>query len=194
MANLVTVADYKSYAGITSNKFDTQISTLVEVVSAIIKTHCNRTFIDYVTTDKVEYFSSCGDTLFVEEVPIISVTSLKVRNNPREAYTTLTANTDYVVDDEVITHIDAGTGYNKNLPCGPRSVELTYKAGLTAVPNDLRIAAMDLITFYMKKEATQEVMMMSKAPSNITRAHNNKQVSNFPPHIARVLNYYRILL
>ena len=37
MANLITVADYKSYAGITSTKFDTQISNIVTAISAIIK-------------------------------------------------------------------------------------------------------------------------------------------------------------
>ncbi len=194
MASLILVSDYKQYAGITSNKFDTQISTLVDVVSAIIKTHCNRSFIDHVTTDKIEYFNSGGDSLLVEEVPIISVTSLKIRSNPIEPYVSLTEDSDYIVEEGVITRIDSSTGSNKLLPSGPRSVELTYRAGFATVPSDLKIAAMDLLTFYMKKEATQEVMMMSKQPSNISRAHNNKQVSNFPPHIARVLNYYRILL
>lgn len=195
MATLITVADYKSYAGITSTKFDTQISNIVTAISAIIKTYCNRTFVDYASTDKTEYFSIANDaTIFVEEIPIISVTSLKVRLNPRVAYTTLVENTDFVVEEGQIVHIDPTTGGALKFPHGPLAVELKYKAGFTTVPGDLKIAAMDMVTFYMKKEATQEVMMMSKSPSNISRSANDKQVSNFPPHISRILNYYRTIL
>jgi hypothetical protein len=47
MANLITLAEYKAYNGINSTTQDAEINVLIPKISQLIKTYCNRTFIDF---------------------------------------------------------------------------------------------------------------------------------------------------
>lgn len=57
MADLVTLAEYKSFVGITSTNFDTEVKSLIPMISEYVKTYCDRTFIDYYDDSKVETFA-----------------------------------------------------------------------------------------------------------------------------------------
>lgn len=85
MADLVTVSDYKTYAGINSNTRDSAINNLKSQVSTLIKTYCGRTFIDYYSTEKTEYFDIVkGETsIFPLELPIAEVIQLYERDSSK---------------------------------------------------------------------------------------------------------------
>ena len=115
------------------------------------------------------------------------------REGPTEAYTTLTVNSDYYVD----TTFDAVrrvTGNNsKNFKKGFGSVEIAYRSGYSAVPSDLKLAIFDLITYYLRDEhksrrTIQGATLESQASSSV---RNN---TDFPDHIKRVLDLYRVVV
>ena len=83
MANLVTVSEYKAFAGINSTTRDAEINALLAYGSTLVKTYCGRSFIDYYSTNKTEYFDIDPQTsrIYPEEVPIVSVVSLYERKN-----------------------------------------------------------------------------------------------------------------
>jgi len=83
MADLVTVSAYKAYAGISSSTRDAEINALRGQVSALIKTYCDRTFIDYYSTAKTEYFDIDDYTkkIFPSELPLVDIVAVYERNN-----------------------------------------------------------------------------------------------------------------
>ena len=195
MADLVTVQDYKDAEGLTGAKDDDRLAILIPQISELVKRYCGTSFVDYYSTDKTEVFNVTDDTsvIIVSESPLVSVTSVKEREGPTEAYTTLTVNSDYYVD----TTFDAVrrvTGNNsKNFKKGFGSVEIKYRSGYSAVPSDLKLAIFDLITYYLRDEhksrrTIQGATLESQASSSV---RNN---TDFPDHIKRVLDLYRVVV
>lgn len=195
MADLVTVQDYKDAEGLTGAKDDDRLAILVPQISELVKRYCGTSFVDYYSTDKTEVFNVTDDTsvIIVSESPLVSVTSVKEREGPTEAYTTLTVNSDYYVD----TTFDAVrrvTGNNsKNFKKGFGSVEIAYRSGYSAVPSDLKLAIFDLITYYLRDEhksrrTIQGATIESQGSSSV---RNN---TDFPDHIKRVLDLYRVVV
>ena len=66
MANLIAASTYKDVMGITTSNSDFQIGYYVDSVSQLVKTYCNNSFIDFVSTDKVEEFSINWNQNFVQ--------------------------------------------------------------------------------------------------------------------------------
>ena len=195
MADLVTVQDYKDAEGLTGAKDDDRLNILVPQISELVKRYCGTSFVDYYSTDKTEVFNVTDDTsvIIVSESPLVSVTSVKEREGPTESYTTLTVNEDYYVD----TTFDAvrrvqGNG-SKNYKKGFGAVEIAYRSGYSAVPSDLKLAVMDLITYYLRHEhksrrTIQGATIESQGSSSV---RNN---TDFPDHIKRVLDLYRVVV
>jgi hypothetical protein len=336
MADLVTVSDYKTYAGISSSTRDATINNLKSQVSTLIKTYCGRSFIDYYSTAKTEYFDIVkGETsLFPVELPISEVLQLFERDSSKTDKSTVELNladsnnyyllssgsaqcslstkttetacinndtftgsglndltiTGYnantssgevgrsykveidstgtpntfkwsrdggsnwkatsvamtgssqILEGDVAVTFAATTGHTSgntwaftaerwtgecsntsyttqatcqaageywtvdrnyeldaesqeitrtrmSFPSGTRSVKLVYKGGYSSVPGDLKLAVYDLITYYLKKEATPAKSMPGSEIKNITKSQTLH--SEFPPHIKRILEHYR---
>ena len=195
MADLVTVQDYKDAEGLTGAKDDDRLAILVPQISELVKRYCGTSFVDYYSTDKTEVFNVTDDTsvIIVSESPLVSVTSVKEREGPTEAYTTLTVNSDYYVD-ATFDAVRRVTGNNsKNFKKGFGSVEIAYRSGYSAVPSDLKLAICDLITYYLRDEhksrrTIQGATLESQASSSV---RNN---TDFPDHIKRVLDLYRVVV
>ena len=174
MADLVTLQQYKDFAGLTSIKNDARINVVIDQVSQLVKTYCGSTIIDYASTNKVEYKNikdSIVDTIILDESPLIQVVSVQERTSQADAYVTLiTENSDssgkyeYVVDDESDSITRTNSTGNKYWAKGMKSVKVTYKAGYTSTPEDLKLAVFDLIKYYMKDEQQQGQQQKIKCP------------------------------
>ena len=57
MADLITVAEYKTSEGIAGTKDDARLAVIVPQVSDLVKNYCGTSFIDYYSTDKIETFN-----------------------------------------------------------------------------------------------------------------------------------------
>ena len=195
MADLVTVQDYKDAEGLTGAKDDDRLNILVPQISELVKKYCGTSFVDFFSSDKTETFNVTEDTsvIIVSESPLVSVTSVKERGSPTESYTTLTVNEDYYVDttfDAVRRIVGNGT---KNYQKGFGAVQIAYRSGYSAVPSDLKLAVMDLITYYLRDEhksrrTIQGATLESQGSSSV---RNN---TDFPDHIKRVLDLYRVIV
>lgn len=182
--DLITIQEYKSYAGINSNGQDSEISSIIPKVSALVKTICRRTFVDWVDESKTEIFTG-GLVLLPQETPVIRVLDLEYSDNYGASYTSLVEYTDWVFDSE-----------NQQIICvGPKGeferktngYRLTYTCGYEELPVDLKLAVLDLVTYYLKHEGSVQ--------SQITVSSTNPQIqylsgTNLPGHIKRVLDLY----
>ena len=195
MADLVTVQDYKDAEGLTGAKDDDRLNILVPQISELVKKYCGTSFVDFFSSDKTETFNVTEDTsvIIVSESPLISVTSVKERGSPTESYTTLTVNEDYYVDttfDAVRRIVGNGT---KNYQKGFGAVQIAYRSGYSAVPSDLKLAVMDLVTYYLRDEHTSRRSLQGATLDNqgTSSVRNN---TDFPDHIKRVLDLYRVIV
>lgn len=187
---LVSLDEFKAYKKITKDEDDPKLLLILRAASQLAKTYCRRTFVDYVDTDKVEYFD--GDTdeiLFLSEFPIISITSVEVSADGA-TYTTITQDTDYFIDYT----LDAiRTADNLSFTVGSlpsfKSVKVTYKGGYTEVPEDLKLAVMDLAEYYRQEEYTPRKSFQSSTIENIGFRAGGK--SSLPAHIKRVFEMYK---
>lgn len=186
MADLISLTDYKLMEGLSSPKDDYKISQLINSVSQLVKTYCGNGIIDFYSTPKVEEFSIKWNTDFVQltESPLNSVTSVQTRENETSAYQTLTSS-QYYVDYST----DSVHSIGKNWPRGFGAVKITYTAGYSETPQDLRLAVIDLIRYYMKNEYKDRQTLAGATIENPAAGANSSVA--FPDHIKRVLDLYK---
>lgn len=183
--SLVTKTEYKAYAGITSTTQDAQIDAIIPRVSELVKNICNRTFVDYVNDTKTEYFDGGGTVYNMMEYPVLSISSVEYSADYGNTYETLTEFSDYTWnrrDDSIRALTTNGFDYK------PNAYRVTYTAGYEAVPADLKLAVLDLVTYYLKNDMAVH--------SNRAQGSNTVQIeyvtsTNLPAHIKRVLDIYR---
>jgi hypothetical protein len=184
---LITRTEYKAYVGITSPNSDAVIDALIPKVSELVKNYCRRTFVDYVNDAKVETTSGgYGENLLLAEYPVISVTSVGWSVDYGQNYTDLVEFTDYVVEVEkgYIVSLAASGEWDKCL----NGYQVTYTAGYEILPEDLKLAVMDLVTYYIKNDAS---VHSPKAPGTNSVQIEYITSSAFPAHIKRVLDLYK---
>jgi len=201
MADLVTLQQYKDFAGLQSIKNDARINVVIDQVSQLVKTYCGSTIIDYASTNKVEYKNIKDltvETIILDESPLIEVVSVQERTSQADSYVTLiTENSDssgkyeYVVDDESDSIIRTNSTSTRYWPKGMKSVKVTYKAGYTSTPEDLKLAVFDLIKYYMKDERKERQTIAGSTIENQVSSSLTGNIG-FPDHIKRILDMYKI--
>jgi len=193
---LITLDDYKLFEGINSTKNDDQLDTLIESTSALIETYCNTKFGAYAGSPGVtDIFDVQWDTHVVQlrYSPIITITSVQERSAYNEAYTTiLNTGGKYEwyfdsVSDSVIRTNDSGS--YALWPKGVGAVKVTYRAGYATLPEDLKLAVVDLVTYYFKDE--HRITRSLGTASTQNQVTSSIRDAGFPDNIKRVLDLYR---
>lgn len=185
--NLITIDDYKSYKGINSDTDDNKISSTIASVSDFVKSYCNRSFVDFIGTDKTEYPELMSDTraVYLLEYPIISVTSLSVSTDSHITYTTLIENVDFVVDKSsgVIHRVDG-----KYFEDSFRSVSVVYKGGLDPLDESLKLACIDLTSYFLNKEYKPKMSTSTSIRENFS---SGEIPTRLPAHIQNTLMLFK---
>ena len=201
MADLVTLQQYKDFAGLQSIKNDARINVVIDQVSQLVKTYCGSTIIDYASTNKVEFFNikdNYTNSIILGESPLIEVVSVEERQDQAGAYVTLiTENSDssgkyeYVVDTDSDSIVRTTSSTEKAFAKGMKAVKVTYKAGYTSTPEDLKLAVFDLIKYYMKDERKERMQIAGASVENPLSSSLSGNIG-FPDHIKRILDMYKI--
>ena len=198
MADLITVAEYKDAEGLRGEKDDDRLAVIVPQVSDLVKKYCGISFIDFYSTSKTETFSmndTATTTVITSESPLVEVSKVEERTAYSEPYNELTTgNYEYYVDTEsdAIIRTDKN-GNPKTWAKGMGAVKITYKAGYASTPRDLQLALFDLVNYYIKDEHKERRTLGGAQVQNqgTSGIRNN---SDFPDHIKRVLDLYRVVI
>ena len=92
MANLITLREYKDFAGLTGVNEDSKINVIIPAISQAVKSYCGTTIIDYYSTDKTEYFDITDNltyAIMVDESPLVSVSLVRERDSQSGDWVTL---------------------------------------------------------------------------------------------------------
>ena len=201
MANLVTLQQYKDFAGLQGVKTDARINTIIPQVTEVVKNYCGSSIIDYYGSDKTEYFDILDDRtsrIMLDESPLVSVSQVQERDDQASSYVTLiTENSDssgkyeYIIDtitDSIIRTNSTGVKY---FPKGHKAVKVVYRAGYSATPEDLKLAVFDLIKYYLKDERKARMQIAGAMVENPVSS-SIRGNTGFPDHIKRILDFYKI--
>lgn len=182
-SNLITKAEYKAYAGISSTNFDSEIDSLIPKVSAYVKNYCRRTFNDYFDDPKVERFSGGVAGFILSETPVVEVQSVEVSLDYGKTFTKLTQYAEWYQDSYFVmaTNPAGWTRY-------PNGYKVTYTCGFEALPEDLKLAVMDLISFYRQNDGA---IHSPKAPGTNSVQIDYATNVGLPAHIRRILDLYK---
>ena len=198
MADLITVNEYKDAEGLRGEKDDDRLFVMVPLVSDLVKKYCGISFVDFFSTDKIETFTindNYTSTITMSESPLVTVDTVKERPDYGSPYVTLTTgNYEYYVDaesDAVIRTNESGNPISWKKGVG--SVQITYNAGYSTCPSDLKLALFDLVNYYMKDEHKERRSLGNAQMSN-QGTSGIKSSTDFPDHIKRVLDLYRVVI
>ena len=198
MADLITVNEYKDAEGLRGEKDDDRLSVMVPLVSDLVKKYCGISFVDFYSTDKVETFTindNYTSTITMSESPLVTVDTVKERPDYGSPYVTLTTgNYEYYVDvesDAVVRTNESGNPISWKKGVG--SVQITYNAGYSTCPSDLKLALFDLVNYYMKDEHKERRTLGGAQLQNQGTA-GIRNSTDFPDHIKRVLDLYKVVI
>jgi len=198
MADLITVNEYKDAEGLRGEKDDDRLAVIVPQVSDLVKKYCGTSFLDYYSSDKVETFTirdNHTSTIIVSESPLVSVTKVEEREGYSDSYTELTtAKYEYyadIEDDAIIRTNENGNEISWKKGVG--SVKITYRAGYASTPRDLQLALFDLVNYYIKDEHKERRSLGGAVQQN-QGTSGIRSSSDFPDHIKRVLDLYRVVI
>ena len=193
MADLITLQEYKTAGGISQPKDDARLNVLIPSVSQLIKTYCGNSFVDFYSSAKTETLNINWNTHIVQltESPVNTITSVQERTSYDGAYTTLTTGAyEYYLNTNTDSIFRTNSGGNQNWPKGVGAVKIVYTAGWSAVPADLKLAVVDLITYYVKDEHKERRTIAGASIQNPGSSSQSNNVA-FPDHIKRVLDLYK---
>lgn len=193
MKTLITLDQYKESEGISSTKDDVRTNALIDSVSQLVKTYCSTSFVDYFTTPAVELHSVkwYTDLIQLKECPVVSIVSVEEKPIGTDTFVILEPS-DYYLDEATDSlYRTHSSGTTKGWPKGLGSIRVTYRSGYAECPSDLRLATIDLVTYYLKNEHKERRTLSGASVQN---ASSTSAVSNvsFPDHIRRVLDLYKV--
>ena len=156
---------------------------------------------DSYSTNKVEYFDITDDMTYqimVDESPLVSVSEVQERDSQSGTYTTLISEDsdgsgkyDYVIDTERDLIIRTTATGDKMFPKGRKAVKVTYRAGYSSTPADLKLACFDLVKYYLKDERKSGMTIAGAQVRNEVSTSLRDNI-DFPDHIKRVLDFYKV--
>ena len=193
MANLITLQEYKTAEGISAPKDDGRLNALIPSVSQLVKTYCGNSFVDFYSSNKTEEFNIDWGTSVVQltESPVNAIVSVQERQSYNSSYVTLTTGAfEYALDTKTDSVLRTTSAGYKNWATGVAAVKVVYTAGYSAIPGDLKLAVLDLVTYYLKDEHKQRQSIAGASLQNQGSTSQNNNVS-FPDHIKRVLDLYK---
>ena len=143
---LITVDEIKRGLSITDTSKDILLFDLVKAATDFMEKATNRTF-TFKTYTETSYPETRETTLLLNNFPVESVTSVVIDGITLDEAVGTLAN--YVTETEgVIRRTDGGS-----FPVAPYKTTVVYKAGFTAVPEDVRNAVRKIVSWeFMKRQ------------------------------------------
>lgn len=179
---LITRQEYKAYQGITSTNHDVEIDLLITKCSEFAKTYCRRRFNEYTGDTKTEYFSGGVPKFILAETPVLQVVAVEYSADYGQTWTQLTEYSSWILHEDSIACIPVGD-WQPQL----RGYRVQYTGGYEAIPDDLKLAVMDLVTYYRRNDSA---VHSSSAPGMNRTQVEYITSTGLPAHIRRVLDQY----
>jgi len=182
---LITLAEAKTYLGVTDDDEDDAISDMIDAASNFIEEFCSTAFIQRSFT---EYLRGAQKRLFLKRYPIVSVTSVL------DSVPNLIPATDYIVMTELGVLEHFGRFPQAQTAGGqPTLWTVTYVAGRYAnvftVSEDVKLAAKRLLAVFRAGDGSAQ--SVSVGSLSVSYWQPGQGISWVPPQVLALLAPYR---
>ena len=166
---------------------DNIVNAIADAVTRQIEGLCGGITFEPVTYTEELYDGDGTDNLFLNHVPVISVSELKIYNG--STWDTIDA-ADYAL------YLKLGkiilTAGDKFLT-GPQYVSVTYSAGYTGVPPDVKLAAIKWISIYWQIwQDKREGVMTDSGADGSSKSYSVMAQDKVPGAVLHLLGPYRL--
>ncbi len=197
MSNLITIEEYKAFTSKTKTDDDPKLNVIIPAVSNAIKAYLGSTTPEDPTAEIEEYIYLDYETdrFYTKYWPIreiISIEETRVYTYDSTIHVPLTSGADFfLANDAIIRYPTSPYGF-AGWPMSPGVIKIVYKAGTLddngdpiSTPMDIKLAAIELTSYYLKQEYIQNKSIMGSSISTYV------DKIGMPPHIARLLENYK---
>lgn len=178
---VITLNDYKAYAQINSPNQDAKLTPMVAMVNSFIENYIGYS----VGSEKSlqQTVTPQGNEIYLNTFPVASVSKIVIKRFG-QADQEIAAEK-YYVDriNGIIEILDPSL----KLPTNPRSIEVQYRAGSSSVASDLKLAALELVMYYDKREFKNSVS------SGDGQSVGFQSIKTIPPQVKAILDLHRII-
>lgn len=188
---LITLAEFKKYIGQStgSTSYDERYINLINQSSIRFNNLTNRLLKSRSIT---EYRDGDGDNaLYTNQWPIVSnSTNIDIRIDTDRAYTSTDfPTTDKVDSTSIIIYSTKGMIKlkGKSFSAGDQSIKLTYTAGYSTIPEDLKYACMEHCRLMWKRETSNQIGIKSQSVEGGTVSYEE----DMPWSIKRIIDMYK---
>ena len=178
MVDLTTVANVKEYLDIEPDdtRFDSLLEKLIAASSRQVEAYCNRTFEIRDLTEN--YDGSASDILFLDNSPIVSVSSLTIDDESLQP-------------DEFKVYDDYVRLVSRLFTCGKLNVSIEYAAGhfdaqTDSPPADVEDACIQLVAFKFSLRGAEGL-----AGRRVNQSADTFAGAAIPLSVAIILDKYR---
>jgi len=195
---ICTLADVKDRLGESGSEHDTLLNRLIASLESLFDSYTGRSLI-VPSSDVTEYYSGKGPFLQIRRYPIIAITSIKeALDYDFTGADILVADTDYRILNDgrngIILRIysvwdDVQDSIQVIYKGGYCAAGVTPGAGETALPDDLREAAIEQATFFFKRRDDLGLSSVSFQGGSISKF----SPMDLLPIVKRVLDNYLLM-
>lgn len=178
---LVTLADTKTFLGITDNTKDSLLEMLINMATDYIQKQCNIEYFKAFTYTIDEFDGSGTDQVRLPHFPAWDMTLLQERTGSGVTDWQDIPSTDYWLDGDsgVITRVGVFSGFEDGLhdeheltefifQKGKKNYRATYDAGYNTIPYDLQYACMSLVGQMLNTKSATGVVSESLGDHSVT--------------------------
>lgn len=189
---LTTVANEKSYLGLTVSTHDTLLELLINACSEWIENECgNRTLQDsgedITELHDGDFDGTNRNKIFPKQWPLNSITSIEYKTGSLSSPTWVEFTTDeYTTDD--VAGIIYFTGFTSGLSSihpNRQNIRLIYQGGFTTTPSDLELACLKMTAKEFDKRKSQGVTKEGVGGGAVDW---NEELD---PSVSKIINKYR---
>lgn len=158
---LTTKEKVKALLGISGSSEDAVLDSLIGSFTAFFETQTSRKIEQITVTD---YFNGGEQDLFLSNLPVLSVTSVK-----QNAGTQAVPDWQTVAAGDYTTYFDIGMiRHASAFPSGSRNIEVVYSSGYAAVPADIDLIAQMLVARVYEQRRAQGKSSESIGDANVS--------------------------
>lgn len=178
--SLVTLAEVRGYLSLAAGVADTTLQMLITNYSGVVNNFCGRDFEIKSFYEEVDIEGATEQSIKLSNLPIVSVVALTDNGS-------LVASDDYHVYRQ--GRISLESDYFTE---GFKKVSVSYVAGFTPVPADIKLAVEKLISIDYKT-GKRRGFVAEKIGDYSYRMPDMSRSAGFPPEVEQTLRQYKII-
>lgn len=204
--DLITFAQAKAYLNIGVAAADTNqdvwLQEIISDISAEIELYCKRKFAIQSVSNEI-YNGNGENRLLVNYWPVTQLSTettptdaqklaaVQYRNDPDSAWTDIETDVDHILFNERWPWLQL---CDEVFPSGVQNVRLSYKAGYSTIPQDLKQVCLEMVAIEWKESNRSGVALLgetSKTNSGLGITQT-RTLKDMDPRWKKVLDRYRV--